>query len=322
MTTALKSAASGQPGPAAYSSRTVKGAARASRPDSASNDRRTAPAQTIRRGRGTITAATIPRLPRPAAAEHCVETGPRTRPRHDALRPRVQRLASDRTRNASRCSARCPFGKPARVLRDERQRDREVAARVRAMSALKQISSAVNGSPWRRRRAGCGGSGRFTFGVAGAGGSLDRAADARDGNIGAGGTLSGEATCGSCARSTVERGHRSDRGAGDRERRRERDPKQAATRAPAHRRRLRSGTARRRNHVARERSLARGRAPAPATREATCRWIFRGLRNASSSGSRSEPWRFISTTPPSATAERRRPALSVPCRASRRRRTS
>ena len=44
--------------------------------------------------------------------------------------------------------------------------------------------------------------------------------------------------------------------------------------------------------------------------------------DASSVGPRSEPWRFIAAAPPSASAERPRPAPCVPCRASDRRRTS
>ena len=174
MTTALKSAASGQPGPAAYSSRTVKGAARASRPDSANNDGRTAPAETRGHRRRALTASRIPCLPRPAAAERCGGIGSRTQPRHDALRPYARSpraIARARLRAARRGA---PSGTGARAPRPAPARPK-VAPRVGGMRPLQEeSSSALNGSTFGANRAGRGGA-------VGTAGAVGAAADSVEG---------------------------------------------------------------------------------------------------------------------------------------------
>ena len=306
ITAALKSAAAGQPGPAAYSSRTVNGAARASPPDSATHDRRTAPAHVIGRGRGTITAAAIPTLPRPDSTARCVETGRRTRPRHDALPPRVQRPAAT-ARATPRAARRDFLWVSARVLRDERQRDRELVSRVRGMSALNEIQlggeriTLVIGMCRVRR------SGRFTFG-SGWGRRFARLSTFVTGTFGAGGS---PARPGRSSTSAVDRRHRADRGAGDRERRRERDREQRRRSAPRP-----GGPERGTGGITSPTSVARARARTRARSSGgslplDLAWREQCLQLRLEVGSVALHF----DGPSSATAERRRPAPCVPCRA-------
>ena len=264
MTTALKSAASGQPGPAAYSSRTVKGAARL-RPASASNDSRTAPAQTSGRRAGAHRFDdSAP--PRPAAAERCGEIGPRTQPRHDALRPYVR---SPEGPHAQRFAllGEVPLGNRRAAPRPAPARPRSRGACRRREPAAADRARRVNGSPFGAGHVRGGTVGPVRA-PAGAGGVASRAAAACvTGTLGAAERV--RRGRGSSSRSTVARGHRADRGARDRERRRQRNPKQTATarRAPAAGRAATAGLPRP-ARVARARASARARSSG-----GTCRWI-------------------------------------------------